>query len=156
MSRGPELPSVNQLAAIAQDFNLDMTLEDVTNQREAMRGAIASLRHIDDMPEERPAVTYPRTSGYRPHPDENPYNAWYWRAGVKGADSGPLAGEEIGVKDVVSLAGVPMMNGSRALEGYVPTIDATIVTRLLDAGATIVGKTACADFSYSGGGHTSG
>ena len=52
------------------------------------------------------------------------------------------------------MAGLPMMNGARVLEGYVPIIDATIVTRLLDAGATIVGKTACADFS--GGGHTSG
>ena len=122
MSRGPELPSINQLAEIADDFGLDMSLDDLTNQREAVRGAIASLRHIDDMPEERPAVAYPRAPGYRPHPDENPYNAWYWRTEVKGADSGPLAGEEIGVKDVVSLAGVPMMNGSRALEGYVPTI----------------------------------
>ena len=140
MSRGPELPTVNQLAAIAQDFGLDMTLDDLTNQREAMLGAIRSLRHIDDMPEERPPVTYPRTSGYRPHPDENPYNAWYWRAEIKGAASGPLAGEEIGIKDVVSVAGLPMMNGARALEGYVPTIDATIVTRLLDAGATIVGQ----------------
>ncbi|MDE0382213.1 MAG: amidase family protein, partial [Rhodospirillales bacterium] len=156
MSRGPELPTVDQLAAIAQDFGLEMTQEDLANQREAVLGAIRSLRHIDDVPEERPLVTYPRTSGYRPHPDENPYNAWYWRTDIKGADSGPLAGEAIGIKDVVSVAGVPMMNGARVLEGYVPTIDATIVTRLLDAGATIVGKTACADFSFSGGGHTSG
>jgi amidase len=29
---------------------------------------------------------------------------------------------------------VPMMNGSRVLEGYVPDIDATVVTRVLDAG----------------------
>ena len=149
MSRGPELPTMNQLAEIAAGFGLDMSQEDLSNQREAMRGAIANLRHIDDMPEERPPVVYPRTSGYRPHPDENPYNAWYWRAEIKGADAGPLAGEEIGIKDVVSVAGLPMMNGARALEGYVPIIDATIVTRLLDAGATIVGKTACADFSFS-------
>ena len=33
-----------------------------------------------------------------------------------------------------------MMNGASTLEGFMPTIDATIVTRLLDAGATIVGK----------------
>ena len=33
------------------------------------------------------------------------------------------------------LAGVPMMNGSATLEGYVPDFDATIVTRMLDAGA---------------------
>ena len=72
MSRGPELPSVNQLADIAQDFGLDMSQEDLSLQREAMRGAIASLRHIDDMPEDRPQVKYPRTSGYRPHPDDIP------------------------------------------------------------------------------------
>ena len=83
MSRGPELPSINQLAEIAADLGLDMSLDDLTNQREAVRGAIASLRHVDDMPEERPQVKYPRTSGYRPHPDENPYNAWYWRAEIK-------------------------------------------------------------------------
>ena len=41
------------------------------------------------------------------------------------------------------LAGVPMMNGASTLEGYVPDIDATVVTRLLDAGATIVGKAHC-------------
>ena len=156
MSRGPEMPSVAQLAEIAAGFGLDMSADDLSQQREAMRGAITSLRHVDDMPEERPAVRYPRTPGYRPHPDENPYNAWYWRAEVRGAPTGPLAGEAVGVKDVVSVAGLPMMNGARALEGYVPTIDATIVTRLLDAGATVAGKTACADFSFSGGGHTSG
>ena len=103
MSRGPELPSINQLAEIAEDFGLDMSLDDISNQREAMRGAIASLRHVDDMPEDRPRVTYPRTAGYRPHPDENPYNAWHWRTEIKGAASGPLAGEGAGVKDADAL-----------------------------------------------------
>src|SRR6516225_8471260 len=37
------------------------------------------------------------------------------------------------------LAGVPMMNGASVLDGYVPEVDATIVTRILDAGGTIVG-----------------
>ena len=32
------------------------------------------------------------------------------------------------------VAGVPMANGCRALEGMIPEVDATIVTRLLDAG----------------------
>ena len=48
-----------------------------------------------------------------------------------------------------------MMNGSRTLEGYVPLRDATVVTRLLDAGATIVGKAVCEDLCFSGGSHTS-
>ncbi len=48
-----------------------------------------------------------------------------------------------------------MMNGSRVLEGYVPEIDATVVSRILDAGGTIVGKTVCEDLCFSGGSHTS-
>ena len=48
-----------------------------------------------------------------------------------------------------------MMNGASTLEGYVPEIDATIVTRLLDAGATIAGKAHCEYFCFSGGSHTS-
>ena len=52
------------------------------------------------------------------------------------------------------LAGMPMMNGASTLEGYVPDIDATIVTRILDAGGSIVGKAHCEYFCASGGSHT--
>ena len=41
------------------------------------------------------------------------------------------------------------------LEGFVPEFDATVVTRLLDAGAEIVGKSVCEYFSFSGGAATS-
>jgi amidase len=50
---------------------------------------------------------------------------------------------------------VPMMNGSAAVEGYIPGRDATVVSRLLDAGATIAGKAVCEDLCFSGGSHTS-
>ena len=40
----------------------------------------------------------------------------------------------MGVKDNIAVAGVPMMNGSKLMEGYVPEFDATVVTRLLDEG----------------------
>jgi amidase len=58
------------------------------------------------------------------------------------------------LKDNIMLAGVPMMNGAATLEGYVPEIDATVVTRILDAGGTIVGKAHCEYFCLSGGSHT--
>ena len=48
-----------------------------------------------------------------------------------------------------------MMNGASTLEGYVPDVDATVVTRILDAGGTIVGKAVCEYFCFSGGSHTS-
>jgi amidase len=40
------------------------------------------------------------------------------------------------------------------MEGYTPEIDATIVTRMLDAGAVIAGKAHCENFCLSGGSHT--
>ncbi len=45
-----------------------------------------------------------------------------------------------------------MSNGSYFLDGYTPDFDATVVTRLLDAGATIVGKMNMEDFSFGGPG----
>lgn len=54
------------------------------------------------------------------------------------------------VKDCVAVSGVPMMNGSRILEGYTPEFDATVVTRVLDAGGTIAGKAVAEDLCCSG------
>ena len=58
------------------------------------------------------------------------------------------------MKDNVCVAGIPMLNGSPIMEGYVPREDATVVTRLLDAGAEVVGKTAVPAFCFDGGGLT--
>jgi amidase len=55
----------------------------------------------------------------------------------------------------VCVAGLPMMNGTVALEGYVPEVDATLVTRILEAGGTILGKAVCESLCFSGGSHTS-
>ncbi|KMO27438.1 amidase family protein, partial [Methylobacterium aquaticum] len=88
-------------------------------------------------------------------PEENPLGAWYWKSEVKGAETGTLTGKTVALKDNVALAGVPMMNGASTLEGFVPASDATIVTRMLDAGATILGKAVCEHFCLSGGSHTS-
>ena len=64
------------------------------------------------------------------------------------APAGPLSGHTVALKDNIALAGVPMTLGSRAfLADHVPEYDATVVARLLAAGATIVGKTNLYEFS---------
>jgi len=98
---------------------------------------------VDRLPDELPPVRYPRTPGYEPRAEENPHNAWYVRTTIEGAPDGPLAGRRVAIKDNVCVAGVPMMAGASTLEGYVPDVDATIVTRILDAGGTILGKAHC-------------
>src|SRR5258708_7425232 len=120
-----------------------------------MRGNYGVYDAGEGMPEYVPAVKYPRMPGYRPEGEENKYNAWYVKTEVAGAASGKLAGKTVALKDNICLAGVAMMNGASTLEGYMPEIDATVATRVLDAGGTIVGKTVCEYFCFSGGSHTS-
>ena len=147
-------PTLDQLRSVAEDLGMHMGEEELKSYDALMQGNYAAYDIIDAMPDYVPAVTYPRTPGYRPEGEENKYNAWYFKTTVKGAASGKLAGKTVALKDNVSLAGVPMMNGASTLEGYVPDVDATIVTRILDAGGTILGKTHCEYFCFSGGSHT--
>lgn len=148
-------PTRAQFAEIVADFGMDLTGERFDQFYELMEGSIASYDVVDALPDEKPAVAYPRTPGYQPGPDENPHNGWYVKSEIKGAPEGKLKGKTVAVKDNVQVAGVPMMNGAATLEGFVPDMDATIITRMLDAGATILGKATCECFCLSGGSHTS-
>lgn len=53
-----------------------------------------------------------------------------------------MAGRTIAIKDNIAVAGVQCTNGTGAVN-WVPTVDATLVTRILDAGGVITGKAAC-------------
>ncbi|GHE01164.1 amidase [Defluviimonas sp. 20V17] len=148
-------PTVDDVVALAQSLHLHMSHEEAAEYHALMGGMFDMYDVIDELPNPMPAVTYPRTPGAKPAPADNPYNAWACKSEVKGAPEGKLAGKTVVLKDNVALAGVPMMNGSTTLEGFVPSADATIVTRMLDAGATILGKATCEHFCLSGGSHTS-
>jgi amidase len=147
-------PTLSQLHALADDLGFTLSDADAQSFLGLMAGTFAAYDAVAAMPDHVPAVKYPRTPGYRPEGAENRYNAWYVKTTVKGAPTGKLAGKTIVLKDNVCLAGVPMMNGASTLMGYVPDVDATIVTRILDAGGTIVGKAHCEYFCFSGGSHT--
>jgi amidase len=130
-----KLPTPEQLRDVAADLGMTFTSEDLASHLEAMRPDIDLYNDIlDRLPDELPAVKYPRTPGRRPSPEENTHNAWYVKTTIEGAPMGPLKGKRVVLKDNICLAGVPMMNGASTLEGYVPEIDATVATRVLDAG----------------------
>jgi amidase len=150
-----KVPTTEQLRDVAADLGLTFTEADLASHLAALVGGIGAYNLVDRMPDELPRVTYPRTPGHRPAPEENTHGAWYVKTVVPGAASGKLSGKKVVMKDNICLAGVPMMNGASTLEGYVPEIDATVVTRVLDAGGTIVGKSVCEYFCFSGGSHTS-
>lgn len=147
-------PNLDQMRAVSESLSFSLTDDDLREFMDAMGGSLEAYDAVDALPDFLPEVKYPRTPGKRPPDSENPYNAWYVKSKIKGADSGTLVGKTVVIKDNVAVAGVQMMNGSSILEGYTPDVDATVVTRLLDAGATIVGKSQCEDLCFSGGSHT--
>jgi aspartyl-tRNA(Asn)/glutamyl-tRNA(Gln) amidotransferase subunit A len=64
-----------------------------------------------------------------------------------GEDPGPLAGVPVALKDNMCTRGVPTTCSSKILEGWRPPYDATVVEKLLDAGAVVVGKTNLDEFA---------
>ncbi len=64
-----------------------------------------------------------------------------------GDDPGPLAGVPIALKDNMCTRGIPTTCSSRILEGWRPPYDATVVTKLRDAGAIVIGKTNLDEFA---------
>jgi hypothetical protein len=133
-------PTLDQLQDVALSLGIHLSPEQAGVYDKLLQANFDAYDVVDAMPDYVPRVSYPRTPGYFPAGEENKYGAWYVKTTIKGKPEGKLAGKTVVLKDNVCLAGVPMMNGASTLEGYVPNVDATIVTRLLDAGATVVGK----------------
>src|SRR6266852_8491522 len=149
------LPTLEQIDNLGADFGLVLTPDEVEAFQQAFKGPLVSYNRLEELVAPALAPVAPRSPGYRPPASENTYGAWYWKTDIKKAGGdGLLSGKKVAIKDNICVAGVPMMNGSALLEGYVPELDATVVTRILDAGGTIAGKAACEDLCFSGASHT--
>jgi len=145
------------VASIAESLGMQIGADEVKLYAEAIARLETAMLDFPTKEEDRPPL-FPtsRDTGRRPSHEEDPYNCFITRCFVKGASNGPLSGLSVGVKDNISVAGVQMTLGSKFMEDFIPDIDATIVTRLLSAGANITGKTNMDDFSRMGQGFGTG
>jgi amidase len=147
-------PTGEEVARIAGRYGFNLTPQDVEEFRTLIAGALASYDAVERLYEAH-APKAPRRPFEWPADKDNELGAWYVTTEIRTRDDGPLAGRRVAIKDNIEVAGLPMMNGSATVEGFVPRRDATVVTRLLEAGATITGKAVCEDLCFSGGSHTS-
>lgn len=69
---------------------------------------------------------------------------------MRGDDLGPLGGVPIAIKDQFWTRGVLTTNGSRVYEDFVPDVNATIVERLSQAGAILLGKLNLSELAMGG------
>ena len=138
-----EKPSVADLRHAAEELGMNPSMHYLSTVQDIVAPLVAAYAALDQFPDEKPAVKYPRDGGRRPAPAENKLGAWYVKTSIKGKPGGKLAGRRVALKDNICLAGVPMMVGAGFLEGSVPDLDATIVTRILDEGGEIAGKAVC-------------
>src|SRR6478609_2846426 len=111
----------------------EVSAEEVTRAHldriEAVDGAVHAFLHVstESAIDQARAVDKARAAGASP--------------------ASPLAGVPLALKDIVVQAGIPATAGSKILEGWIPPYDATVTTRLLDAGIVILGKTNLDEFA---------
>jgi aspartyl-tRNA(Asn)/glutamyl-tRNA(Gln) amidotransferase subunit A len=74
---------------------------------------------------------------------------------IKQGEKRPLLGIPIALKDIYLTKGVKTTASSKVLENYIPQYDATVVKKLKDAGAIILGKLNCDAWAHGSSGENS-
>jgi amidase len=138
-----KVPDVDEVVAVAQELGIHLSPDEADKYRKYLLEQMAELdtfvqARLDEP--KPPMISAAREPGYRPSLEEDPLNTWMWKCQIEGETGGLLAGKTVSYKDHVAVAGIPMSFGSFTLEDFIPDFDATVVTRVLQAGGTIVGK----------------
>jgi amidase len=142
-------PSTAEIDSAAQHYGFHLDADQRTALMTVVGARLTSYDVVDELYDEVARPRMPQRAYRFPEPAENPFGGWYVTAEIASGAQGPLSGRAVVIKDNIAVAGIPMMIGSRAMEGFVPSRDATVVERLLDAGAVIAGKSVCEDLCCS-------
>ncbi|KAH7120879.1 amidase signature domain-containing protein [Dendryphion nanum] len=143
--------------------SLKVTLKD--EEKEDYRKLLAvfhesaeELMALCDFEPETDLERFPRKSLHFPEKTDNEYGAWAWKVHIE--DQAPTAekrlldGKKVALKDNIAVKNVPMLLGTAFLKDYTPQSDATVVTRVLEAGGIIKGKAVCENMCHSATSHS--
>ncbi|KAI1463435.1 putative amidase [Daldinia caldariorum] len=142
----------DELRSVLTGAGLELSsslVEDYRTLVSLLDDAITSLPDDKSILPYPDLLNYPRTDIHVP--EDNELGGWATKVTAKCVNpiSDLLKGRTIALKDNMAFAGVRCTNGTSMVD-WTPTIDATVVTRVLDAGATIIGKAACENSCHEG------
>ncbi|EUC48008.1 hypothetical protein COCMIDRAFT_88603 [Bipolaris oryzae ATCC 44560] len=133
--------------------------EDYRRLLAVFHDASEQLMTMDDYVPRVDEDRFPRENVHFPEISENPHGAWAWRCNIidKLSDGkGKLHGKTFVLKDNIAVKDVPMLLGTNFVKDYVPDLDATVTTRILESGGRILGKAVCENLCHSATSHSSG
>lgn len=150
--------SAEAFRELAASLGFRIQPRDEEGYLELLRGTVSAVEKVQAMPAYRHPLIADDSNGRTytvPTPSENPLNAWSHRTVIKPTGEGPLTGKMIAVKDNVSVAGLPLTGGTQPYhlskdKPYpISAFDAPVVTRVLEAGGTIIGTSTCENYCMS-------
>lgn len=152
--RDKELRSTSpgEVEEAAAALGMEFRSEELPAVVDQLSGIIAGLNGFIESNGLGGGRVLPKAAGRtmsEPAEEVDAYRAFITRCHITASGEGMLSGYRVSVKDHVSVAGLPQSLGSSFMAGHSPDQDATIVTRLLEAGAELVGTNNMDEFSMS-------
>ncbi len=148
-------PTADEVSELARREGLDLVDGEAQELLPTVAAMVLAAGRADELEAMTPRLRFPeRDPGGPPDPEDDPYNCVIRSCSVQGSGHGPLAGRTVGLKDNISVAGIPTTNAS-PLAPHTPAVDAVVAERVLAAGGTIVAKLNLDDLSACGTGESS-
>lgn len=137
---------------IAREVGFDVPASELAAYTELLQKADAAFETVAALDDYQPTPDLkaaPRNNVHRPDPQDSPLNAWAWRCNCEHASPSTtlLKVKTVCFKDNIAMAGVPCLVGTDSFSGWTPSMDATVVTRVLENGGTVAGKAVCENLS---------
>lgn len=145
--------TADDVRAQTKKIGINVNEADISDFQIMLSALDKSAKKLEAMPDffqPTDLERFPRENVHLATKEENVSNAWAYKYTIEDkkpelSKSRPLAGKTFCLKDCVQVSGVPQVLGTRAFKPWVPEADATVVTRILEAGAKIVGNATCED-----------
>ncbi len=128
------MPELHELTA--HDARALLDTREISS-RELTQACLERIRGVDDRVQAFLTVTGDQALARADDADKR----------IAAGERGPLLGVPIAIKDVLCTAGIATTCGSKMLEHFVPPYDATVIQRLNDGGAVMLGKTNMDEFA---------